>query len=103
MDHSQDYAPRRPEQTVLYRAVAGNLRTLQALGELEGKNLPGYVAEEFDAFLRCGILAYGFLRLSCEDCRFERLLAFSCKKRGFCTSCGGRRMVESAAHLVVLN
>lgn len=80
--------------------MAGNLRTLQALAELEGKTLPGYVREEFDAFLRCGILAYGFLRLGCEDCGYERLLAFSCKKRGFCTSCGGRRMVESAAHLV---
>ena len=85
---------------MLYRAVAGNLLSLQAMAELEGKALPGYVSEEFDAFLRCGILAYGFLRLGCEDCRFERLLAFSCKKRGFCTSCGGRRMVESAAHLV---
>ena len=28
------------------------------------------------------------------------LVAFSCKHRGFCPSCGARRMVESAAHLV---
>ena len=27
-------------------------------------------------------------------------MAFSCKKRGFCPSCGARRMVESAALLV---
>ncbi|MBZ4261626.1 transposase zinc-binding domain-containing protein, partial [Mycobacterium tuberculosis] len=26
----------------------------------------------------------------------ERLVAFSCKKRGFCPSCGARRMAESA-------
>ncbi len=27
-------------------------------------------------------------------------MAFSCKRRGFCPSCGARRMAESAAHLV---
>ena len=27
-------------------------------------------------------------------------MAFSCKKRGFCPSCGARRMAESARHLV---
>jgi len=27
-------------------------------------------------------------------------VAFSCKRRGFCPSCGARRMVDSAAHLV---
>nr|WP_238157921.1 transposase zinc-binding domain-containing protein [Klebsiella pneumoniae] len=36
----------------------------------------------------------------CEHCRAERLVAFSCKKRGFCPSCGARRMAESARHLV---
>ena len=51
---------------------------------------------EFDAFLECGILAHGFLRLRCADCAHEKLVAFSCKKRGFCTSCGARRMVERA-------
>jgi len=28
------------------------------------------------------------------------LVAFSCKGRGFCPSCGGRRMADTAAHLV---
>ena len=28
----------------------------------------------------------------------DRLVAFSCKGRGFCPSCGGRRMAERAAH-----
>nr|WP_246863336.1 transposase zinc-binding domain-containing protein [Klebsiella pneumoniae]UPG21285.1 transposase zinc-binding domain-containing protein [Klebsiella pneumoniae] len=36
----------------------------------------------------------------CEHCRAERLVAFSCKKRGFCPSCGARRMAESARHRV---
>ncbi len=30
----------------------------------------------------------------------SRLLAFSCKKRGFCPSCAARRMAQQAAHLV---
>jgi hypothetical protein len=34
------------------------------------------------------------------DCRAERLVAFSCKRRGFCPSCGARRMAEGAALLV---
>jgi len=58
------------------------------------------VREEFEAFLRCGVLDHGFLRVVCEHCHAERLLAFSCKKRGFCPSCGARRMAESARHLV---
>jgi hypothetical protein len=58
------------------------------------------VCEEFEAFLRCGVLEHGFLRVVCEQCHAERLLAFSCKKRGFCPSCGARRMAESARHLV---
>jgi hypothetical protein len=58
------------------------------------------VDEEFRAFLRCGWLAAGFARFRCGACGEERLVAFSCKGRGFCPRCGGRRMTERAAHLV---
>ena len=64
------------------------------------KTLPHFVKKEFEEFLKCGFLACGFLRLQCQSCKQERLLAFSCKRRGFCPSCGVRRMAESAAHLV---
>jgi len=40
------------------------------------------------------------LRLQCADCDEERIVAFSCKKRGFCPSCCARRQAEAAAHLV---
>jgi len=43
---------------------------------------------EFEAFLECGILAHGFLRLRCGDCGHDKLVAFSGKRRGFCPSCG---------------
>jgi hypothetical protein len=49
---------------------------------------------------RCGVLAHGFLRLHCDACGRDRLLAFSCKGRAVCPSCGGRRMAGTAAHLV---
>ena len=53
-----------------------------------GASLPGFVKDEFDAFLECGILAYGFLRLRCGDCGHEKLVAFSCKRRGFAPPAG---------------
>jgi Transposase zinc-binding domain len=33
-------------------------------------------------------------------CGFERLVALSCKRRAFCRSCLGRRMNDTAVHLV---
>jgi transposase-like zinc-binding protein len=58
------------------------------------------VRREFQEYLKCGRLEHGNLRVVCEACHAEELVAFSCKRRGFCPSCGARRMVESPAHLV---
>jgi ribosomal protein S27E len=55
---------------------------------MAGRSLPDYIEEEFDAYLKCGRLEEGFLRVRCEGCHAEKLVAFSCKKRGFCPSCG---------------
>ena len=65
-----------------------------------GTVLPGYVEQEFEDYLKCGRLEHGFLRVCCDGCHAEYLVAFSCKRRGFCPSCGARRMAESAALLV---
>src|SRR5690606_34903800 len=59
-----------------------------------------YVLEEFEAYLKCGILAHGFIRLKCQDCEDEKIVAFSCKKRGFCPSCCAKRKAETAAHMI---
>ena len=61
---------------------------------------PEFVKDEFASFLECGILAHGFLRVRCAGCAHEKLVAFSFKRRGFCPSCGARRMAQSAAYLV---
>src|SRR5215831_14283586 len=95
------YERRRPEETILYQLVQENLESFLAQVEAErGSGLPEFVKAEFDAFIACGILAHGFLRLRCSECGHEKLVAFSCKRRGFCPSCGARRMAETAAHLV---
>ena len=56
--------------------------------------------DESEAYLKCGLLEHGFLRVKCDTCQAEKLVAFSCKRRGFCPSCGARRMAETAALLV---
>ncbi len=99
--HTVRYERRRPEETTLHCLVREHLETFLAQVEVRtGTGLPEFVKDEFGAFLECGILAHGFLRVRCADCAHEELVAFSCKRRGFCPSCGARRMAESAAHLV---
>jgi hypothetical protein len=86
---------------MLYRLVPQHVASFIAHTEAStGAALPRFVKDEFDAFLECGILAHGFLRLRCGECGHDKLLAFSCKRRGFCPSCGARRMSQTAAHLV---
>jgi hypothetical protein len=86
---------------VLYQIVRDHFETfrVEASRLRDGDGLPRFVEAEFRAFLRCGWLAGGFARFQCRGCRSEKLVAFSCKGRGFCPSCGGRRMTERAAHL----
>ena len=93
------YGPRKPETTVLYRVIQANLETFIARSESGGRELPSFVKREFRRFLTCGIPQLGFARLVCQRCNHNRLVPYSCKGRGFCPSCCGRRMVETAAHL----
>ena len=94
------YARHVPERTLLYALVQAHYPDFIVRLEAEDRPLPEYVREEFETYLRCGVLEHGFLRVVCEHCRAERLVAYSCKKRGLCPSCGARRMAESARHLV---
>jgi ribosomal protein S27E len=85
---------------LFYQVVEEYWPEFQAELTYHGKNLPAYVIKEFDEYLRCGRLEHGFLRVRCESCHDEKLVAFSCKRRGFCPSCGARKMADSAALLV---
>ena len=96
------YQPRDAQGSILHRVVRENLETFlrEAADRTDGGGLPRFVEREFREFLTCGALGRGFARVRCENCAFERLVPFSCKRRGFCPSCGGRRTAEQAAHLV---
>jgi hypothetical protein len=96
------YERHRPETTALYEVVRDNLETLYGViadGALDVR-IPKHAKKELEGFLDCGLLCRGFARLKCGPCNESRLVAFSCKGRGFCPSCFGRRMCATAANLV---
>ena len=68
--------------------VSQHLGGFLARAEERDRTLPRFARREFDAFLRCGVLAHGFCRVHCARCGKDELVAFSCKRRGFCPSCG---------------
>ena len=90
----------RSEQTLLCKLVEQYYPDFGMQWASEGRALPDYVRQESDEYLKFGRLEYGFLRVQCETCHVEHLVAFSCKRRGFCPCCGARCMAESAALLV---
>ena len=92
------YARRRPEATALYQTVAEHWPAFRERME-EAGGLPKFVVNEFEEFLKCGIVEEGCLHLVCRSCGYSEVVALSCKKRGFCSSCLGRRMADMAVHL----
>ena len=90
----------RPEETILYKALAAHVETFLADREAERRTVPQRVVKELRGYLKCGILQYGFIRMVCPGCQFERAVAYSCKGRGFCPSCFGKRMAETVRHLI---
>jgi hypothetical protein len=99
-EEKASYQPRNPEDNPLYEIVAGNLETFLALQSERDRPVPRFVERELRGFLDCGVLANGFLRVHCDICGHDRVVAFSCKGRSVCSSCCGRRMADTAAHLV---
>jgi ribosomal protein S27E len=59
----------------------------------------GFVDEQVQRYLDCGLYENGFARVRCPDCRAEYLLAFSCKTRELCPSCAARRAAATAVLL----
>ena len=99
-DRVPEYERHEPEKTLLHQVVREELECFLARSRESGAPVARFVEREIRAYLDCGVLANGFLRVHCDDCGHDRLVAFSCKGRGFCPSCGGRRMADTAAHLV---
>lgn len=93
---------REPEGGTLHEVLREHLEDFVAHAEADpdAGGLPVFVTRELRAYLDCGIPARGFARVRCGECRYETIVAFSCKRRGFCPSCCGRRMAATAADLV---
>jgi len=98
-----EYRRHDPQDSPLYQLVLAHLETLiedsRARTE-HGFGYPRFIEQTFRDYLTCGLPQAGFSRVRCKSCGFERLLAFSCKRRGICPSCEARRMADTAAHLV---
>ena len=75
------YRRRTPEEEPLYQVLAEHLESFLERTRSSDRQLPAYVEEELRAYLDCGILAHGFLRVRCEDCDQDRVVAFSCQRR----------------------
>ena len=68
--------------------------------ERADRSLARFVTREVEGQLRCGEPREGLLWLVCGDCEHHRLVPFTQNGRGFCPSCGGRRMADRAARWV---
>ena len=101
------YRRREPERGLLHQVLLAHLESILARARERdtGRGLPAFVVRELYRYLGCGLLAFAkriqcSARVRCADCGRDELVAFSCKGRGFCPSCGSRRMADMAAHLV---
>ena len=84
---------RAPEKSVLLEAFRRGWASVPGC-------LPPRVKLEVQRYLDCGQLRCGFVEVKCESCKESRLVAFSCKGRGWCPSCTARRATETGVHLV---
>jgi hypothetical protein len=89
------YRPRNPRATSLYQLLETHFETLKRQWEARFENRYGFWRAFWDTavfgYLDCGLFESGFARVFCPECRAEFLVAFSCKGRGLCPSCGAKR------------
>jgi hypothetical protein len=72
---AQRYTQRRPEASVLYQTVQTELETFLARAHARERPVPRFVERELRGFLGCGILAHGFVRVHCDACGLDRVVA----------------------------
>ena len=92
------YERRRPEQTLLYQLVEQHWPTFRERAEQAG-GLPKFVVDEFEAYLRCGILEHGLAHFACRRCGQSQLVAWSCEATrrspgsiNWCSTCRSRAL-----------
>ena len=94
------YTSRDPYSSELHHLIRENYRQVFFNKEIRGTHLPFHLEREFKKYLICGNLAFGMARFHCSLCQKDKLVAFSCKGRTLCPSCTGRRMSDTAKHLI---
>ena len=97
------YRPRNPRKTPLWGLLDTLYERVKAVWEERFERKYGYWRGLADGtvarYLDCGVWDNGFARVQCRKCPQEFLVAFSCKGRGLCPSCGAKRAAEVAAFL----
>ncbi len=94
------YVPRQTHECDAAVLVRRHLAEFLGRCEERAGPLPAFVKGELEGFAGCGDFELGFVRNCCGSCGDELRVPFSCKSRGCCPSCMGRRMAEGAALLV---
>jgi hypothetical protein len=68
---------REPEKALLHEVICEQLEPFLARARGQGAPVARFVEREIRAYLECGVLAHGFLRIHCDACGHDRLVAFS--------------------------
>ncbi len=84
-----EYRRREPEQDLVHRVLVEHLETFLDRSRTEYHGLPGYVENELRDYVKCGVLAYGFLRVRC----LKRTFKF---KIEICPHCAGQMRIVAA-------
>jgi len=89
------YRPRNPSLGSLYQLLESHYETVKSVWEDRFERRYGFWRGLYDTavarYFDCGLFESGFARVKCTKCPNEFLVAFSCKGRGLCPSCGAKR------------
>jgi hypothetical protein len=97
------YEPRNPRASSLYALVEDYYEEFERVYDerYQQQYAPWrkVIGEVMHKYLECGDLHRGFARLACGGCRYQTILAYSCKCRLFCPSCQQKRVLLFAEWL----
>ena len=97
------YEPRNPRASSLYALVEDYYEEFERVYDDRYQQQYGrwrpVIGEVMRKYLECGDLHRGFARLGCDGCRYQAILAYSCKCRLFCPSCQQKRVLLFAEWL----
>ncbi|MBY0401321.1 transposase zinc-binding domain-containing protein, partial [Myxococcota bacterium] len=65
----------------MHEVIRAELVPFLARARSKGAPVARFVEREVRSYLECGVLTHGFLRVHCDACGHDRLVAFSCKGR----------------------